>query len=234
MTPKIYAHRGASGNAPENTMAAFQLALEQGADGFELDVTLSKDGEVVVIHDDTVDRTATGKGSVRDLALTELQSFDAGQGEHIPTLEEVLEGLGGKLWINIELKSIMNIFNPLPIKTAQLVNACGLIDSVLISSFNPLNLIRFHRHCPSSKIALLTLPKMAKYFVGRVFSYDALHPFHSDVDQSLVERIHKDQKEINVWTADDPEEIKRLAAIHVDGIITNYPLRTRKILESGL
>jgi glycerophosphoryl diester phosphodiesterase len=234
MTPKIYAHRGASGSAPENTLAAFELALEQGADGIELDVTLSNDGQIVVIHDDTVDRTTTGKGSVRDLTLAELQSFDAGQGQHIPTLEEVLKALGGKLLINIELKGTMNIYNPLPAKTAKLVNDYGLIGSVLISSFNPFYLKRFHKYCPAARIALLTLPKMARNFIWRFFSYDALHPFYKDVDQALVEQLHNSQKEINVWTADDPEEIKRLAAFHVDGIITNYPMRTREILEAAL
>ena len=234
MTPKIYAHRGASGSAPENTIAAFQLALEQGADGIELDVTLSKDGHVVVIHDDTVERTTTGKGNVRNLTLTQLQSYDAGEGERIPTLEEVFDRFGGKFLINVELKSVLNIFNALPVRVAGLINAYDLAGSVLVSSFNPISLIRFHRRCPGAKIGLLTLPNMSDKQIWRLFSYDALHPYHNDVDQALVDKMHQKNKEINVWTVDSPEEIRRLAAIKVDGIITNYPLSVREILESEL
>ena len=103
--PKIIAHRGASGHAPENTMAAFRLAMEQHADGIELDVMLSKDGHVVVIHDATVNRTTNGTGRVSALTLAELQTLDAGNGEHIPTLEEVLETFGDQWVINVELKN---------------------------------------------------------------------------------------------------------------------------------
>lgn len=234
MTPKIYAHRGASGDAPENTIAAFQLALEQGADGIELDVTLTKDGQIVVIHDDTIDRTTTGEGNVRNLTLTQLQSFDAGQGERIPTLEEVFDRFGRKFLINIELKSVLNIFNALPIKVAQLVDAYHLSEYVLISSFNPFSLIRFHRRCPEAKVGLLTLPNMSDKWIWRLFNFNALHPHHIDVDLAFVEKAHQNDREVNVWTVDSPEEIKRLLSINVDGIITNYPLRAREVLESEL
>ena len=105
MEMKIIAHRGASAHAPENTLAAFQLALEQGADGIELDVMLSKDGQLIVIHDDKVDRTTNGTGKVADMYLSELKVLDAGQGESLPTLPEVFDRFGGKFLINIELKN---------------------------------------------------------------------------------------------------------------------------------
>lgn len=232
MLPMIFAHRGASGNAPENTMAAFQLAIDHQADGIELDVMLSKDGQMIVIHDDTVDRTTNGSGCVKDLTIEELQALDAGEGERIPTLEEVLERFGGQLIINIELKNYSSIFDALPVKVAELVHSHGLMDSVLFSSFNPFNLPRVRRRLPKVKLGLITLPNKATHWIWRMFRYDALHPHYSDVDQSLVAAIHAQNRQVNVWTADDPEEIRRLALLGVDGIITNYPKRAREELES--
>jgi len=232
MTPKIYAHRGANEHAPENTMAAFQLALNQHADGIELDAMLSGDGQVVVIHDDTVDRTTNGSGRVREMTLEQIRSLDAGKGERIPTLEEVLERFGGKLLINIELKNYASIFDALPIKVAKLINHFGLEDSVLISSFNPLNFPRIRRRLPDVKIGMLTQPNQAKFWMWRLFKYDALHPHYSDVDKPLVETMHAQGRQVNVWTPDDAEEIIRLAELHVDGIITNFPQRVREVLES--
>jgi len=232
MTPKIYAHRGANEHAPENTMAAFQLALDQHADGIELDAMLSGDGQVVVIHDDTVDRTTNGSGRVREMTLEQIRSLDAGKGERIPTLEEVLERFGGKLLINIELKNYASIFDALPIKVAKLINHFGLEDSVLISSFNPLNFPRIRRRLPDVKIGMLTQPNQAKFWMWRLFKYNALHPHYSDVDKPLVETMHAQGRQVNVWTPDDAEEIIRLAELHVDGIITNFPQRVREVLES--
>ena len=232
MTPKIYAHRGASAHAPENTNAAFQLALDQHADGIELDVMLSVDGNIVVIHDDTVDRTTNGSGRVREMSLEQLRSLDAGSGERIPTLEEVLEHFGGKFLINIELKNYATIFDTLPLKVAELIKSFELVESILISSFNPFNFARIRRRLPNLKIGLLTQPQKAKFWMWRLFKYDALNPHFSDVDETLVKALHARGLQVNVWTPDDAEEIIRLAALHVDGIITNRPQRTREILES--
>ncbi len=232
MIPKIIAHRGASGDAPENTMAAFQLALSQHADGIELDVMLSKERELAVIHDDTVDRTTNGSGRVRDMTLEELKSLDAGEGQTIPTLAEVLAQFGGKCLINIELKNYSSIFDSLPIKVADLVKSLGLSDSVIISSFNPFNLPRFHRRLPEVDLGLITLPQKDSLWLWRLFRYDALHPYYSDVDHELVAKLHAKNKQVNVWTVDEPQEIQRLGTLNVDSIITNYPQRARESLES--
>jgi len=231
MTPKIYAHRGASEHAPENTMAAFQLAMDQHADGIELDAMLSGDGHVVVIHDDTVDRTTNGSGRVREMSIELIQSLDAGSGERIPTLVEVFEQFGGKFLINIELKNYATIFDALPLKVAKLINTYGLVDSVLISSFNPFNFKRIRRLVPDVTIGLLTQPQKAKFWMWRLFKYDALNPHFSDVDETLVKALHSRGLQVNVWTPDDAEEIIRLAALRVDGIITNRPQRARETLE---
>jgi len=232
MTPKIYAHRGASEHAPENTLAAFQLAMEQHADGIELDAMLSGDGHVVVIHDDTVDRTTNGSGRVRDMSVEQLQFLDAGSGERIPTLADVLERFGGKFLINIELKNYATIFDALPLQVAKLINTFGLVDSVLISSFNPFNFNRIRRQIPNVTIGLLTPPNQAKFWIWRLFNYDAVNPHYSDVDETLVKALHSRGLQVNVWTPDDADEIVRLAALDVDGIITNRPQLAREILES--
>jgi glycerophosphoryl diester phosphodiesterase len=232
--PKIYAHRGASAHAPENTIKAFQLALDHGADGVELDVTLSKDGEIVVIHDDNVDRTTDGSGAVTSMTLAELQALDAGEGEKIPTLNEVFERFGKKLLINIELKNMRGFSSLLPDKVAALIQAYGLVDFVLISSFNPFYLQRFRRLCPEASLGILTLPKMANLWFWRFFQHDALHPYYKDVDQTLVDKTHRYNRQVNTWTVDNAGEIQRLAGLQVDGIITNDPLQTRHILETAL
>ncbi|MHB1482691.1 MAG: glycerophosphodiester phosphodiesterase, partial [Bellilinea sp.] len=133
--------------APENTLAAFILAKEQGADGIELDAKLSADGEVVVFHDRTVDRTTQGKGRVNQLTLEQLRQLDAGiwkstifKGEKIPTLAEVFEAVGGKMIINIELTNYFSISDGLPHRVVNLVRKHKLEDSVMFSSFLPMNL----------------------------------------------------------------------------------------------
>lgn len=232
MKPKIIAHRGASAHRPENTLAAFQLALDQGADGIELDVMLSADGEMVVIHDEEVDRTTNGHGKVRNLTLNQLKALDAGQGESIPTLAEVLDRFGGKFLINIELKNYASILDALPVKVAHLVASRHMAASVLISSFNPINLPRFRQHCAGAKVGLLILPGKIKHWLWRMFRVDALHPHYQDVDALLVSAVQGRGREVNVWTVDDPDQICRLTNLGVDSIITNDPLRTREIMES--
>jgi glycerophosphoryl diester phosphodiesterase len=230
--PKVIAHRGASADAPENTLAAFQLALEYGADGIELDVMLSLDGQLVVIHDDTVNRTTDGSGRVRDMTLEELQAFNAGNGQKIPSLSEVFDLFGGKFLINIELKNYSSLFDSLPVQVAELVKEYELEETVIISSFNPFNLPRFRRRLPEVKLGLLTQPDQAQRWLWRLIRYDALHPYFNDVDKVLVSALHARNRQVNVWTVDEPDEIRRLAALGVDSIITNIPKSAREILES--
>jgi glycerophosphoryl diester phosphodiesterase len=229
---KIIAHRGGSGYAPENTMATFQLAIEQGADGIELDVMLSKDGRLVVFHDDTVDRTTNGTGRVKDMTLAQLQSLDAGMGEKIPTLEEVLKTYGGQFLIIIDLRNYATPFDGLARGVAELLSSNGFSRSVIVSTFNPFNLMRLRRHCPGVKLGLLTLPNMANLWVWRLFNYDALHPHYKDVDRDLVSTARARHQQVNVWTVDDPDEIRRLAGLNVDSLITNFPKQAREALES--
>lgn len=231
MKPKIIAHRGASARAPENTLAAFQLALDLQADGIELDVMLTRDQNVVVMHDDTVDRTTNGSGRVADMTLDEIRSFDAGEGEKVPTLAEVFERFGGKFLINIELKNYTSIFDPLPIEVSKLIKSYDLVEDVLISSFNPFNLPRVRSRIPEARLGLITQPEQAKRWIWRLFDYNSLHPHFSDVDAVLVSALHARNRQVNVWTVDDPQELKSLVDLDVDGIITNDPKKAREVLR---
>ncbi len=161
--PAIIAHRGASAHAPENTLAAFQLALEHGADGIELDAKLTSDGQVAVIHDQTVDRTTGVHGVVREMTMAQIKALDAGSffdsafaGEPIPTLAEVFDVVGSRALINVEITNYTSVRDALPDKIADLVIRHHMENTVLFSSFHPLNLIRVRRRLPHTPVAILT------------------------------------------------------------------------------
>jgi glycerophosphoryl diester phosphodiesterase len=230
--PLILAHRGASANAPENTMAAFELALEQGAHGFELDAKLSADGEVVVIHDPSVERTTNGQGRVSQLNLTDLRELDAGsffsdqfKGEKIPTLAEVFETLGERAIINVELTNYKTPRDGLADKVCELVQRFGLQDSVLFSSFLPSNLKRTRSLLPDARCGLLALGGWigwwARSFGFNFGDYQVLHPALPDTTPQQVARVHRLKRYINVWTVNAAEDMRRLIDWGVDGIITD-------------
>ncbi len=233
--PIILGHRGAKRYAPENTLAAFLLALEQGADGVELDAKLSADGVVVVIHDPTVERTTNGTGRVADLPLTALRELDAGgwfsdqfRGEKIPTLEEVFEALGKRALINVELTNYTTPQDRLVEKVCELVRRHGMQKNVLFSSFYPWNLTQAARLLPEVPRGLLTLQGW-KGLWGRSFGfmfgdYQALHPYYTDVTPQQVQRVHRLKRTINVWSVEQEQDLRRLIAWGVDGIITPDPV----------
>ena len=240
--PLIIAHRGDSANAPENTLAAFRLALTHGADGIELDVMLSADQKLVVIHDDTLDRTTNGHGQVGKTPLAALRELDAGswfkpefQGELIPLLDEVFEEFGGKFLINVELKNYKTPKDQLPELVVALVKKHGLGESVLLSSFNARNLPRAKSLAPEIRTGLLTLPGVLglpmRGFLGRRSKADDLHPYYRDVSDRMVESRHSLGQRVNVWTVDAPDDLRRMQAFGVDMIICNDPAHARQILE---
>lgn len=240
--PLIIAHRGASAHAPENTLPAFRLALEHGADGIELDVMLSQDQKLIVIHDVTLERTTNGTGKVPDFNADELRQLDAGlwfseafQNTRLPLLEEVFEQLGGKLLINVELKNYHSPRDPLPDIALELTKKHQLLESVIFSSFNARNLTRLKKLEPRAKTGLLCLPGAMGAFYrspfGRLFHYDALHPYHKDTTASLARRTHRLDKQLNVWTVDEKDDLLRMQSIGVDAIITDDPLFARQVLS---
>lgn len=232
--PLIFAHRGASAHAPENTLAAFELALAQNADAIELDVKLSADGYAVVIHDQTVDRTTNGHGRVKDLSLAQLKALDAGsffsekfRGEKIPTLEEVFEAVGRRTFINVELTNYNTPRDGLVETVCTLVKKLGLQERVLFSSFFASNLSKARTLLPEVPRGLLALNGLlgawARSFGFAFGRYQALHPFLKDVTPQQVQRVHRLNRRIHVWTVNAAEDMRRLFSWGVDGIFTDDP-----------
>lgn len=232
--PLLFAHRGASAHAPENTLAAFELAVRQGAPAIELDVKLSADGEVVVMHDATVDRTTDGKGRVCNFPLAALRELDAGawfsdqyRGERIPTLIEVLETIGRRVFINIELTNYTTPRDALAEKAAALVRSFDLQARVLFSSFLSHNLKEVAQILPLAPRALLAWPGLtglwARSFGFAFGDYQALHPYLRDVTVHQIARVHRLGRRIHVWTVNTASEIRRLVGWGVDGFFTDDP-----------
>ena len=241
LLPLNIAHRGASAVAPPNTLAAFEKAAALGADGIELDVHLSADGEPVVIHDFTVDATTDGSGRVAQLTLAQLKRLDAGAhfgpafaGEPIPTLEEVLRVVGKRLLLNIELKSAGLRDSGLErAVVAQIARAVESDSRVILSSFNPLSLWRVKKIAPHIPVGLLDRPDcLHRACLACFFPHAALHPEHTMVDARYMARARQRGYRVNVWTVDDPDEMRHLIDLGVDGIITNLPDVLHSILES--
>jgi glycerophosphoryl diester phosphodiesterase len=242
--PLNIAHRGASQVAPENTLAALRAAREMGADGVELDVSLSADGEVVVIHDDTVDRTTDGQGLVRHLWLDSLKSLDAGSwfgprfaGERIPTLREVLEWAQDGTLLNIELKGISPRPDGLEHKVIRLAREHRLQGRVMLSSFNPFALRRAKTFDPDIETGLLYSPDLP-LFLRRAWLRpfcrpDALHAHHTLVSEAYMGWARERGYRVNVWTVDDAQDMAGLVSQGVDMIITNRPDVLASVVERG-
>ena len=242
--PLVIAHRGASAFAPENTMAAFRLAKDLGADGIELDVMLSADEKLVVIHDQSVVRTTNGQGKVNEMGWDELKTLDAGSKfearfseEPLPLLDQVFEELGGQFLINVELKNYATPHDQLTEKVIGLILKMGLSESVILSSFNARNLLKAKSLQPSIPRGLLTLPGLLGFpyrsWLGNRYHYDALHPYHKDVNARMVSHLHAQGKKVNVWTVDKPEDLLRMRNLGVDMIICNDPVHAREVVEAA-
>jgi len=232
--PVIFAHRGASAHAPENTLAAFELAHTQGADAIELDVKLSADGHVIVIHDTAVNRTTGASGKVKDLKLADLRALDAGsffsadfRSEKIPLLEEVFEAVGNKLFINVELTNYSTPRDHLVESVCSLVKKFNLQKRILFSSFFAFNLAKARSYLPAVPRGLLAygglLGAWARSFGFAFGTYTALHPYLSDVTPQQVARVHRLQRRVHVWTVNDKQDLQRLMEWNVDGIFTDDP-----------
>ncbi len=232
--PAVFAHRGARAHAPENTLASFELALAQGTDAIELDAKLTADGQVVVFHDPTLERTTNGKGRVEQKTLAELRELDAGsffsekyRGEKIPLLQEVFEAVGKKLFINVELKNYTTPWDDLVARVCDLVKRCGLEERVLFSSFFSRNLTKARQLLPNVPRGLLAARHWqgawARSFGFSFGEYAALNPCLADVDSHTVQRVHRLKRRIIVWTVNSTEDIQRLRSWGTDGFFTDDP-----------
>ncbi|NBI29681.1 glycerophosphodiester phosphodiesterase [Chengkuizengella marina] len=238
----IFAHRGSSGTHPENTMVAFQEAFHVGANGIELDVHLTKDGEVVVIHDEKVDRTTNGTGFVHEKTLNELKQLDAGgwysnylKGETIPTLNEVLEWISDKkLLLNIELKNDILQYEGLEEKVIQLVHIHGLSTSVIISSFNHYSLVKVKQLDKEIEIAVLTydiLYQPWKYV--KSIGASALHCNKSFAFSNMISQAQQ-QIPIRVYTINDELEMKQILLKGLSALITDFPKKAIQLKSTLL
>lgn len=228
---QIIAHRGASGDYPENTLLAFQQALIQGADAIELDV-FAVQNELIVIHDPQLERTTNGKGSIYHYALTELASLDAGGGQPIPLLWQVLQLVQGKCWLNIELKG-PDTLQPLLTLLQRAERELNYdLHSLLISSFNHKLLAALKIQRPELKVGALTatLPTDNCAFASALHAY-SVHCDADFIDAELVADAKARQLKMYVYTVDAAEDLARIQALGVDGIFTNYPATSRAVLS---
>lgn len=232
-TPLIFAHRGASHDAPENTLSAFGLAMAQKADGIELDVQLSADGWPVVIHDFTADRTTNGSGKVADLSLADLQALTIEGNEKIPTLDDIFESFGPKFVYNIEIKDLSLRNHGLEAAIADRIEAYHLEDNVIISSFNPFSLKRFRKSAPSHIPRALLRDRGLVRFSSILNDGDGDNPHYSLVDERYMAWAKRHGYKIIAWTVDDPDEALRLSNLGVHGLITNKPGLLRSTLEQN-
>lgn len=239
--PLIFAHRGACRVAPENTLPAFAAAMQMGADGVELDVQYSSDGRLVVFHNPTLEKTSTGRGRVTAHTLVELRELDAGSwfapefaGTRIPTLDEVLTLLKGKLLINIELKALDLASRGLGPDVVQLVRRYDMAEQVVLSSFNPFALRSAKEAGPEIEAGLLLSPELPGWtrwgVIRRYSRADGLHPELVMVDQAYMARARRLGMPVRVWTVNEEADLRRMAALGVDAIITDVPDVARRVI----
>lgn len=248
--PLVIAHRGASGLAPENTLAAIQKAIDIGVDRIEMDLRQSIDGQVVIIHDKTIMRTTNGWGSVRKLSLKRLQKYSAGSwfhpdfsAERIPTFREVLELVQGKTTLLLEIKDGSPYHHGIEKNIIQLINEYKAHDWCIVQSFNDRVLNNF-RKLPElqsnvQKLFEAFIP-VAPFYGGSRFSYKRIRSYefaeeininYRYVNPRVVRKVHELGKKVNVWTVNQPENLVKYTKMGVDGIITDYPNRLKEILS---
>lgn len=238
----VIAHRGFSGIAPENTLAAFKKAIEAGSDMIELDVRLSLDGEVVVIHDESLERTTNGKGKVIESTLQELKRLDAGSkfqssfsGETIPSLREVLQWANRKISLNIELKKGDYGRWTLPdlaFRTLQEVEKAGMNGQVLFSSFDSFALETVLKRKSGIPVAYLyNRPWNVPREVTGGRPYPILNCRKSILTRENISRAHQEGIRVGVYTLNTDEEMERFIDLEVNAIITDFPDRLIKILQ---
>ncbi len=230
----IFAHRGAKRIAPENTLPAFAAALEMGVDGIELDVHLSRDGRLVVIHDETLDATTNGHGPVSALTAAELAALDAGSHFDpafapvgVPTLDEVMDLVDDRCVVNIEVKTADPLGGAAVEPLLDFLRMRQLFDQVIVSSFNPVSLIRLRSLESRVRLGLLhfqPLPDdLSTRFMSGLIGPDALHPHHALVDDAYMVWARAHGCPVNTWTVNDVADAQRLAGLGVAAIMSDAP-----------
>lgn len=234
---KIYAHRGASGTAPENTLEAFKLAIEMDVDGIETDIQMTKDGVLVLIHDERIDRTTNGSGYVNDYTYEELLQFNANNNMEqfnckIPTLRQLLELIQDESFIlHLELKTDKIRYEGIEQKVIELVNQYQLEQQVIYSSFNHQSLQTLKTIQPSSRICYTydgVLFKPWRYCSDGIIG---LHPRFNGVTKDMIDECILNALVVNVWTVNKEKDLRRMKELGVSGVFTNFPLLAIKFRD---
>lgn len=219
-------HRGAKGYAPENTLLSFQKAIEMGVDGIELDVHLSADGQIIVIHDATIDRTTNGQGVVNSLSLRELKGFRIENEHEIPTLIEVFNLVNKRCFINIELKGKGTALPVLALIEKYVSKKNWQYHHFLISSFDWVSLLDIHLAQPTIPLGVLT-----EYDIDLAFAFakhiqaQSIHSYFHLLTKEKTAKIREEGFRILAWTVNETEDIQKIKSFHINGIITDYPDR---------
>lgn len=233
--PRVWAHRGASAHAPENTMRAFDLARDAGADGIELDVRLDGDGNVVVFHDSSLERLTGQRGVIEQTSASARKELRV-RGEPIALLADVLHSYD--LEIDVEIKTNrVGREAALVEATARVIKDSGRSDQILVSSFDPFVLVQFHRHLPEVALGYIfgedqALP-LRRGWAGLAVGASLVHPQHTLCTEKTVAAWHRGGTPVNVWTVDDRAELLRLAALGVDGVFANDPAHAIAVFTSS-
>lgn len=229
----VIAHRGASAYCPENTLAAYALAVEQRADMIEIDLHRTRDGAVVITHDETLEGLG-GSGEIADASLAEVRALDAGAGERVPTLDEVLDGFGAAIPFNLEIKRARaGLYAGLEELALEAVRCRGLLERTLFSSFYDPALERLRALEPGARLAFLVSPRDAERPLerARAVGAEALNPWRGMLSAELVDSAHAEGLAVYPFTVDREEDMRRLLELGVDGMFTNHPDRLRSLVD---
>ncbi|HHW09286.1 MAG TPA: glycerophosphodiester phosphodiesterase [Firmicutes bacterium] len=249
----VLGHRGAKGYAPENTLPSFEKAIELGANMTELDVHLSKDGALVVMHDDDVSRTTDGQGKIASLTLAEIKKLDAGSwfsplfaGTPVPTLEEVVELVKGRILLNIEVKKTDHLYQGIIPKILDVLLKYDMVTQTVISSFQIEYLKEMKRILPAANLALLYKDEALAVKKAKASSdmdeavdivdvavregWNGLHCHLSQAYPALITKAHRHGIRVRAWNPNEPEQMRPLLTMGVDGIGTDYPDRLLELI----
>lgn len=232
----LIGHRGANKEAPENTLKSFQKAIELGADYIEFDIHMTKDNEIVIMHDANTYRTTGKEGLIKEMTLSELKKLDCGEGEKVPTLQELIDIAKDKIGLQCEIKA-----EGLAKDLVKILGDESLIENTIISSFNHEELKIVQREEPKLKLAALE-PTGTGWITDWIFkkkivdnaiqnNFFAIHPLYKLINADLIEYAHKNGLKVNAWTVDLKSAMKRLIDQGVDGIITNDIRKAKKVLK---
>ncbi len=228
---QLIGHRGAAGHAPENTLTSFRRAIDMGATMLELDIHLSRDKELIVIHDHDISRTTSGNGLVESMTLAEIQQYDAGswmhsdfQGEKVPTLQQVMEFTRQGISLNIEVKTGEQIHIGLVDKLLEMISQYDAADQIVISSFHREYLREIKEKAPSIEVALLysgNVPDVLDEAVRE--GWEGLHPHFPLINEKLVEGARQRGLAVRAWTVNRADDMEHLIQLGVNGICSDLP-----------